>query len=172
MGKTLMTMKAQQCRKISELRDAIIAAGFRTIDEQSHALGVCRSTAWTILKAIHKSSGLSAAIINRMLAAPQLPWTVRAKIFEYVGEKASGQYGHSPAQCRKFIAQISVELLPGDGVTLHQFPIFDGANEAPPFQPPRSSKCVERFRYEGPFIAMGQRKVAVRQFGVSKNACS
>ena len=133
MGKTPMTMKAQQCRKISELRDAIIAAGFRTIDEQSHALGVCRSTAWTILKAIHKGSGLSAAIINRMLAAPQLPWAVRAKIFEYVGEKASGQYGHSPAQCRKFIAQISAELLPGDGVTFHQFPIFDGANEAPPF---------------------------------------
>ena len=133
MGKTPMTMKAQQCRKISELRDAITAAGFRTIDEQSNALGVCRSTAWTILKATHKGSGLSAKIINRILAAPQLPSAARAKIFEYVDEKASGQYGHSPAQRRKFIARISSELSPGDGVTFHQFPIFDGANEAPPF---------------------------------------
>ena len=147
MGKTPITIKAQQCRKISELRDAIIAAGFRTIDEQSRALGVCRSTAWTILKAIHKGSGLSAAIINRMLGAPQLPWAVRAKILEYVGEKASGQYGHSPAQCRKFIAQIPVELLPGDGVMFQQFDFeTQHRKEQPKFPPSPPATGIEQMR--------------------------
>ena len=41
----------------------------------------------------HKTSGLSVAIINRMLASPGLPPRVRLKIFEYIEEKSSGVYG-------------------------------------------------------------------------------
>ena len=72
-------MKARQASKIRELADAVEAAGFLTLDEQAQVLGVPRSTAWTIRRASHKASGLSASIINRMLAAPKLPLPVRAR---------------------------------------------------------------------------------------------
>ena len=110
----LRKLKADQSRKLGELREALLATGFHTIEMQSRALGVGRSTCWTIVAAAHKGSGLSAAIINRILVAPQLPMPARAKILEYVLEKADGQYGHSAAQCRKFIARIAMEPLPGD----------------------------------------------------------
>jgi len=110
----LRKLKSDQSRKLCELRDALLAAGFHTIEQQSRALGGGRSTCWTIIASAHKGSGLSAAIINRMLAAPQLPLAARAKILEYVFEKADGQYGYSAAQCRKFIARIAMEPLLGD----------------------------------------------------------
>src|SRR5262245_65868741 len=114
MSKSLHEMRAAQSRKICELRDALSAAGLHTITEQSVALGICRSTAWTIGKANHKGSGLSAAIINQMLAAPQLPLSVREKILEYVDNKAGGRYGHSEKQCRKVISRITTDLLASD----------------------------------------------------------
>ena len=104
---SVQMMKARQSRKIRELRDALSAAGFHTIEEQSRALGIPRSTAWTVHKAIHKSSGLSARLINRMLASPHLPSDARAKILEYVAEKAAGHYGHLQKDCYKFISRIS-----------------------------------------------------------------
>ena len=102
-----MEMKARQSSKIRELADAVEAAGFLTLDEQAQVLGVPRSTAWTIRRASHKASGLSASIINRMLAAPELPLLVRAKILEYAGEKAAGLYGGSQNQRRRFTARLS-----------------------------------------------------------------
>ena len=94
-------MKGRQSSKIRELAEAIKSAGFLTLDEQAKALGLSRSTAWTIRKASHKASGLSASIINRMLAAP-----------EYVEEKTAGLYGGSRSQRRKFAARLSIEKLP------------------------------------------------------------
>lgn len=82
--------------------------GFLTLDEQAKALGLSRSTAWTIRKVSHKGSGLSASIINRMLAAPQLPRAARSKILEYVEEKTAGLYGGSRSQRRKFVARLSI----------------------------------------------------------------
>src|SRR5512136_1820143 len=82
-------MKARQSAKIREIADALIAEGFFTLDAQAKALGLGRSTTWTILKASHKSTGLSAKIIDRILAR-HLPLLVRAKILEYVEEKAIG----------------------------------------------------------------------------------
>ena len=41
-------MKARQSSKISELAEAVKSAGFLTLDEQAKALGLSRSTAWTI----------------------------------------------------------------------------------------------------------------------------
>jgi hypothetical protein len=105
-------MKARQSSKIRELAEAVKSAGFLTLDEQAKALGLPRSTAWTIRKASHKASGLSASIINRMLAAPELPPLARTKILEYVEEKAAGLYGGSPKQRRKFAARLSIEKLP------------------------------------------------------------
>ena len=87
---------------------ALVAAGICRLDGQALVLGLCRSTTWTILKGNHKASGLSATTINRVLEAPQLPPFVRAKILEYVEEKAAGWYGHSKTQRRRFISQLSV----------------------------------------------------------------
>ena len=102
---------ARQLSKIRELVETVEAAGFLTLDEQAKILGLPRSTAWTIRRGSHKASGLSASIINRMLAAPTLPPLVRAKILEYVQEKAAGLYGGSRSQCRRFASRLSVDVL-------------------------------------------------------------
>ena len=101
--------KARQSSKIRELGGALVTAGFVTLDEQAQAIGLCRSTTWTILKGNHKTSGLSATVINRMLAAPQLPPLVRLKILEYIEEKAAGLYGHGKIPLRRFAARLSVK---------------------------------------------------------------
>jgi hypothetical protein len=44
-----------------KLGQALIDAGLRTLDAQADALGLPRSTAWTIVKTCHKTSGLSGA---------------------------------------------------------------------------------------------------------------
>jgi predicted DNA-binding transcriptional regulator AlpA len=94
--------KARQSAKIKQLGEALVAAGYRRLDQQAKTLGLPRSTTWTILKANHKNSGLSAAIINRMLSAPELPAPVRLKIVEYIEEKSAGLYGDGEARARKF----------------------------------------------------------------------
>src|SRR4029450_3056729 len=76
-------MKARQSSNIRELAEAVNSPGFLTPDKQAKALGLSRSTAWTIRKASHKASGLSASIINRMLAAPELPPLARSQILRY-----------------------------------------------------------------------------------------
>jgi hypothetical protein len=104
-------MKARQTTKIREFGDALIASGISTLDEQAKALGLPRSTAWTILRADHKASGLSATVIIRMLAAPHLPALVRATILEYVAEKAAGSYGHNKIQLRRFAERLELKAL-------------------------------------------------------------
>jgi len=100
-------VKERQSSKIKELSDALVAAGFVSLDDQATALGLSRSTTWTILKAKHKNYGLSAALINRILRRPGLDRYVRAKIIEYVREKASGCYGHNKIQLRRFAERLS-----------------------------------------------------------------
>jgi hypothetical protein len=100
-------LKERQSSKIRELSDALVAAGFSSLDEQAGALGLSRSTTWTILKAQHKNYGLSGALINRILQKPGLNRGVRAKIIEYVQEKAAGQYGHNKIQLRRFRERLS-----------------------------------------------------------------
>ena len=102
------TLKARQCAKIRELGQALVAAGFRSLDSQAAVLGLPRSTAWSIFKSNHKGSGLSASVINRMLSAPHLPLPVRAKIFEYIDEKTAGLYGDSKKPLSQFLARLSV----------------------------------------------------------------
>jgi hypothetical protein len=101
-------MKARQRIKIEEIRAALVRAGVSTLDAQTKVLGLCRSTAWSILKPNHKSSGLSARTINRMLVSPRLPIPVRQKIFEYVRERIAGLYGHSDRRRREFAASLSI----------------------------------------------------------------
>jgi hypothetical protein len=100
--------RAVQSSKMRELKDVLVTAGFVALDEQAAALGLCRSTTWTIMRGAHKNSGLSVAVINRMLACPRLPGPVRAKLIEYVREKMAGCYGHSQAQLRRFADRLAL----------------------------------------------------------------
>jgi hypothetical protein len=104
----LADMKARQSAKIRELQHALVTAGYSSLDDQAKALGLSRSTTWTILKGNHKASGLSAATINRMLLEPRLPSLVRAKILEYVREKNAGFYGDNHVRLRKFTGRVSI----------------------------------------------------------------
>ena len=104
-------MKARQCAKIREIGEALYAAGYVTLDKQADALGLSRSTAWTVLRADHKASGLSAAVIERMLAAPKLPDVVHEKLLEYVAEKSAGLYGHCRSQRRRFSTALSADVV-------------------------------------------------------------
>src|SRR4029077_17149900 len=66
----------------------------------------------SILKSAHKSSGLSAGVINRMLAKSQLPPLVHSKIRAYVEGKIAGRYGHTAKLRRKFIGALSADAQP------------------------------------------------------------
>jgi hypothetical protein len=105
-------LKGRQTTKIKEIGDALRAAGYLTIDTQAEALGLGRSTAWTVLRADHKSSGLTAAVVDRMLAAPMLPPPVRDKLLEYVAEKSAGLYGHCLKQRHQFLRKLSFRFMP------------------------------------------------------------
>jgi hypothetical protein len=100
-------LKERQTSKIKELADALVAAGFVSLDDQASALGLSRSTTWTILAGKHKNYGLSAALIKRVLDKHDLNSRVRIKIIEYVREKAMGSYGHNLNQLRRFTRQLA-----------------------------------------------------------------
>src|SRR5215208_4464495 len=90
-------MQARQQCKIREIGHALASAGFCTLDGQAKALGIGRSTTWTILKATHKSSGLSAGLIQRSLKWPELPREVRDKVLEYAMVRSGS--GRRLARC-------------------------------------------------------------------------
>ena len=101
--------RERQSIKIRELREALVMAGCRHLDAQACALGLSRSTTWSILQANHKRTGISARVIKRMLDQPGLPSSVRARILEYVDEKSAGTYGHKGTQLRRFAAALTRE---------------------------------------------------------------
>jgi hypothetical protein len=98
--------KRRQSAKLREITAALEADGFIGLDAQATALGLSRSTAWTILSGSHKHSGLSPMTLNRMLAAPLLGERARTKILEYIAEKRAGHYGTSKSGLRKFNQQL------------------------------------------------------------------
>jgi hypothetical protein len=105
---TLTDLKARQSSKIREIGNALITAGIVSLDAQAKALGLPRSTAWTILSAEPKGTGISARIICRMLNSEPLPPLVRAKIVEYPKEKAAGIYGGTEMQLRRFASKLKL----------------------------------------------------------------
>ena len=106
-------MKARQVAKMREIRDALVAEGCARLDDQAAALGLSRSTTWTIMSGSHKASGLSATILTRMLSAPRLQPGVRKKILEYIAEKSAGHYGNSKERLEKFIDRVRRQESPG-----------------------------------------------------------
>jgi hypothetical protein len=105
---TQRELKARQSSKIREIGEALITAGIVSLDAQAKAFGLPRSTAWTILSAEHKGTGISARIICRMLNSEPLPPLVRAKIVEYAKEKAAGIYGGTEMQHRRFASKLKL----------------------------------------------------------------
>jgi predicted DNA-binding transcriptional regulator AlpA len=99
--------RRRQRLKIEDIGTALAECGFVALDEQAYVLGLSRSTAWTILRGMHKSSGLSAITINRMLTTGRLPPRVRLKLLEYIAEKMSGAYGDRTHRLKAFASRIS-----------------------------------------------------------------
>ena len=108
-GNSLGAMKARQTRKIEQLREVLLTHRRRSVREQAELLGLCRSTAHAVLQRSYKHSGLSAAIIKRMLACPNLPDRARTIVIEYNAEKIGGLYGHTRSQRRRFMAALAME---------------------------------------------------------------
>ena len=121
-------LKARQSAKIRELKQVLVNGGITTLDEQAQAPALSRSTTWTILKGKHKGSGLSATIINRILASRQLPAPVRAKVLEYIEEKVAGCYGHSSVMRRRFVDRLSIKA----EHKIAAIPISKIGNSSPP----------------------------------------
>jgi hypothetical protein len=99
-------MKIKQTAKIAELRQALVDQGLFSLGQQAAALGLSRSTTWHVLNGYHKSSGLSAAVVKRMLSSPQLPPNAKRIIENYIQEKLAGAYGHNKSRVRIFRAQL------------------------------------------------------------------
>ena len=94
----------RQREKIRQIGEVLRKTGFVTVAEQSTAVGLSRSTTWKILQGGHKTSGLHAGLVGRMLSHKELPHAIRNVLREYVIEKARGQYGHSFRSSRCFAA--------------------------------------------------------------------
>lgn len=107
-------LRARQTAKLQEIRAALVASGFVSLTKQTEALGLPRSTTYSVLMASHKASGLSAAVLKRMLESRKLPASVRTKLLEYVEEKIAGGYGHSPKQVLLFAKRLTEH--PAEGV--------------------------------------------------------
>ena len=108
----LSEMKARQSARIAEIREALVAGGFDTLSKQAAVLRLSKSSAWAVLQAHHKSSGLSASVINRILRSPELPPTARRIIEEYVHEKLLGAYGHTTSALMRFRVQLGYPMHP------------------------------------------------------------
>src|SRR6476659_4223747 len=102
-----MQRKALSGVKIEEIATTLAECGFVALDEQAYVLGLSRSTAWTVIRAMHKNSGLSAMTINRMLDTGRLPPRVRQKLLEYIAAKMSGAYGSRTHRLKAFENRIS-----------------------------------------------------------------
>ena len=100
-------MKGRQCAKIRDLRQALIDAGYQSLDQQATALGLSRSTAWAVLQGHHKASGLSAAIVSRMMASQRLPPSASTVLLEYIKERSAGAYGHNGTQVSRFLRRLN-----------------------------------------------------------------
>src|SRR5690349_2727223 len=101
-------IQSQQCAKIAELRQALLDAGFCSLNSQALALGLGRSTTWSILKAGHKGTGLTGSIIRRILSSRELPLAAKFVIEQYVAQKLAGAYGHDKKQLRKFQERVGL----------------------------------------------------------------
>src|SRR3974377_1595643 len=81
-----LEQKERQALKLTEIREALVAAGYDTTAKQAAVLGVCRATAWVVLNR-DKRIGPSASVIKRILSSQDVPRAVRRKVEEYILER-------------------------------------------------------------------------------------
>ena len=93
--------KERQALKLTEIREALVAAGYDSTAKQAAVLGVCRSTAWVLLNR-DKRAGPSARVIKRVLSSPQIPKRVRLKVEQY---EAQGVSEANPKPMTGFLAK-------------------------------------------------------------------
>jgi hypothetical protein len=79
---------------IQHISEALIASGYTSLDRQAKALGVHRSTAWTIMNTKHKLDRLSSKTTKRFLANPELPPSVRSVMQKYLAERPAALRRH------------------------------------------------------------------------------
>ena len=72
---------------IQLLADALIKDGFHSLDDQAKALGLNRSTTWTIMKTKHKLGMLNNKTARSILAHPGTPASVRVIIHTILDRK-------------------------------------------------------------------------------------
>ena len=68
---------------LSAITDALVRSGYRSLDAQARALGLSRSTAWTIISGKHKRGRLHVNTTVKILTNPALPMQVRAAVEAY-----------------------------------------------------------------------------------------
>src|SRR5437868_6937472 len=56
-----------------QIAEALIEAGYKSLDAQAKALGIHRSTAWTIIKSRHRLGRLNTKTTQQILANPETP---------------------------------------------------------------------------------------------------
>jgi hypothetical protein len=74
--------------RLQDISEALTKSGYTKLDQQAKALGLCRSTAWTIMKTKHKLGRLSFKTTNSMLANPETPPAVRTLVEKYLSERS------------------------------------------------------------------------------------
>jgi hypothetical protein len=79
---------------IKHISEALIASGYTSLDRQAKALGLHRSTAWTIINTKHKLARLSSKTTKRILANPELPPSVRSVMQQYLAENPAALRRH------------------------------------------------------------------------------
>jgi plasmid maintenance system antidote protein VapI len=79
----------KQSSRIQDIANALIASGYKALDEQAKALGIHRATAWTIIKNKHKLGRLSAKTIQRILSNSETPQAVLEVIRKYTAERST-----------------------------------------------------------------------------------
>lgn len=73
--------------QIQDITAALVESGYTSLDQQAKALGLRRSTTWTIIRTKHKLGRLSAKTITRILENPETPTSVRAIVEQYLDER-------------------------------------------------------------------------------------
>ena len=81
----------KQSSKIQDIADALIASGYKALDEQAKALGIHRATAWTIIRNKHKLGRLSSKTIQRIFTNSETPPAVREVIRKYMAARSTAE---------------------------------------------------------------------------------
>jgi len=88
LGIVRRTSTARRTIHVQHIADALVRAGYTSLDKQAKALGVHRSTTWTIVRRRHKLGYLNAKTIERILTNPELPPCIREVIQRQLAQEA------------------------------------------------------------------------------------